>query len=212
VIFKHFFGPFLYSLTFASPLPSHSAQSPQTNDKRLSGSSLTGSLPLACLTISSSPDELQALNASLLPPLPSQSAQTSDKCSSGISFYSMLWIHSLSPHVRYPPALTCLTSYKCLSGLSLTGSPPLACLTISSSPDELQVLVWLFFQFRLYLHLSFHVIQPRRATSTRLDFFFHLDTSLLSPLPSQSAQTGDKCSSGIYFYLTLRIHSLSPPV
>jgi hypothetical protein len=245
----------LYLLTFASPLPSHSAQSPQTSDKCLSGPSLTGSLLLACITISSSPDELQALglhlplpfhiiqprratstrldfffhlDTSLLPPLrslPSQSAQTSDKRSSGISFYSTLRIHSLSPctissspdmpdelqalvwaiSYRVPPfglpyhliqprratsaRLVILSiwtlppppfphhpvqmSYKHSSGLLF--SPQCftsTSLTISISPDELQALVWLFFQHRLYLHLPYHLNQPRRVTSARLGFLF----------------------------------------
>ena len=49
--------------------------------------------------------------------------------------------------------------------------------TISSDPDELQALVWLHFQHGLSLpqfHLSLNLIQPRRASSTRLGYYFHL--------------------------------------
>ena len=54
----------------------------------------------------------------------------------------------------------------------------LGCLSLdlSSDPDELQALVWLHFRHGLFpprFHLSLNLIQPRRASSTRLGYSFH---------------------------------------
>jgi hypothetical protein len=136
--------------------------------------------------------------------LPSHSAQTSACHLSGLSFTGSLW-----PALPFHPAQT---SYKRSSGYFFDLDFASTSTSMSSSPDELQVLVWLVFQLGLNLDLPFHVIQPRRASSTRLDFFFYLNASLLPPLPSQSAQTSDKHSSGISFYLILWTPSLSPSV
>ena len=154
-----------------SPLPPHSAQ---TSDKYLSGLSFTGFY---------------------WPALPTHPAQTSYKCLSGYFFQLGLYLHLPFHHIqpRWPtsthldffscwcfanfapplPSHSAQTSDKYSSGLSFTGFYWPA-LPTHPAQMSLQVFVWLFFLLGLYLHLPFHRIQPRWATSTHLDSFFIL--------------------------------------
>ena len=55
-------------------------------------------------------------------------------------------------------------------------------IAISFSPDECLSLVWaIFYQIPSFCHLPYHLIQPRWATSTHLDFFFTLMLHLYLP-------------------------------
>ena len=128
---------------------------------------------------------------------------------------------------------------------SLAISSNTACLTISSSPDELQALVWAFFStsmLHIYRSTSLTIpispdelqvlvwafFSPRRFTSTSLTIpispdelqalvwaFFHLNSftsMVLPPLPSQSAQTSYKRSSGFFFPLDGFTSIILPPL
>ena len=191
-------GPFFH-LTLYLHLP-HNLNQPRWATSTRLGYHFNSAFASTSLTISFSPDELQAViwpisspHPSPSPPSPFQPAQMSNKCLSGQYFHSTL--HLCWPyHLNKPRWAT---------------SHHLGSLFTWLLPYHLIKPRWVIsahlgylFTLTLHLHHLYHLIQPRQATSTHLGYFSPR-SSLPPPLPSQPAQTSNEHLSGLFFHLTL---------